>query len=432
MSASGPRGIALQAMLQLVERGRSLDDIFASDWFRGLPDEPRDLAMSRELVYGLCRWYYQLQSILAGRLDKPLRDRDRDVELVLLLGLYQLLVMQTPAHAAVNETVRLVKRRRKAWASGLINAVLRGVIRDEVDLADDPASSYPEWMQRQLIDDWGECAAGLMAAGNHRAPMTLRVDTSSVSREEALAELARQEILASAHPLVDTALNLAAPCNVDSLPGFASGQLSVQDAAAQIAAPLLDCQPGMRVLDACAAPGGKTAHLLQHTDRLMLDAVEIDAKRLELIAENLKRIDRQARLLPGDAAEQYAWWDEQPYDRILVDAPCSASGVIRRHPDIKLLRRESDIIPLVERQRQILDSCWRMLKPGGQMLYSTCSIFKAENETQIEAFLQRHDDAGEMPLKGIDCGRTNKHGSQIMTGEQDMDGFYYALLRRQA
>ena len=432
MASSGPREIALQVMLQLCQQGRSLDDSFAESRVRDFSLEPRDLAMSRELAYGLCRWFPALSRLLSERLEKPLRAKDRDVELTLLLGLYQLLFMRVPAHAAVNESVRLVKRRRKHWAAGLINAVLRGVIREQIDLSDKSIESYPEWMRQQLQRDWDSSASSIMTAGNQRAPMTLRVDVGRHSREDVLQQMTGRNIEAVAHPVVETAINLESPCNVDQLPGFAEGRLSVQDAAAQLAAPLLDCQPGMRVLDACAAPGGKTAHLLQATDGLTLDALDIDSERLELVAQNLRRIDRDARLVTGDAEAPDSWYDGEPYDRILVDAPCSASGVIRRHPDIKLLRRESDIIALVERQRRILDGCWQLLKPGGKMLYSTCSMFKAENESQVAAFVARHPDCAELSLDRHTWGQAARHGRQILTGDHHMDGFYYALLQRNA
>ena len=428
MASPGPREIALQVMLQLFEQGRSLDHIFAGDWYRGLPGAPRDLALSRELAYGLCRWYYALSAQLALRLDKPLRKRDRDVEIMLLLGLYQLLVMRTPAHAAVNETVAMARQRRKAWAGALINAVLRGVVRDGAALDQNPAAAYPQWMRARIEADWNEQAASVMSAGNARAPMTLRVDTRQIAREALLRQLADLEIEASPHPVVACAISLASPCGVERIPGFEAGRVSVQDAAAQLAALLLDCEPGQRVLDACAAPGGKSAHLLQRVDDLRLDALDIDAGRLDAVVQNLRRTGRDARLLHGDAAAPEDWFDGEPYDRILVDAPCTASGVVRRHPDIKLLRRESDIMALVERQRRIMDACWQLLKPGGKMLYGTCSIFRGENETQVEAFLRRHGDASEIPLQNQDWGQQRGAGRQILSGEHDMDGFYYALL----
>ena len=269
-----------------------------------------------------------------------------------------------------------------------------------------------------------------MEAGNQRAPMTLRVDTRQEPRETIVQRLNHDGIEASAHPIVETAINLASPSSVDWLPGFAEGRLSVQDAAAQLAAPLLDCQPGMHVLDACAAPGGKTAHLLQSADQLTLDALDIDTVRLERVKQNLQRINRQARLMVGDAETPATWFDGTDYDRILVDAPCSASGVIRRHPDIKLLRRESDVTRLVERQQRILDACWQLLKPGGKMLYSTCSIFKVENEAQVSGFVACHADCVELPLDSYGFGQVTAHGRQILTGDHDMDGFYYALLQR--
>ena len=429
MAATSPRETALQVMLQLLERGRSLDDILASEWFQGLTLEPRDLGFSRELAYGLCRWYYALAELLAARLDKPLRARDRDIEIILLIGLYQLTIMQTPAHAAVNESVELVKRRGKAWASGLVNAVLRGAVRDETDLGDaNPARAYPDWMRSRIENDWGDQAPAVFGAGNARAPMTLRVDCGQIARDSVIQQLAEQDMVACAHR-VSTAIVLDTPCDPARLPGFTEGLISVQDAAAQLAAELLDCEPGMRVLDACAAPGGKSAHLLQLYPAITLDALDIDADRMQRVEQNLTRIGRAARLLVGDAADPGPWFDGDTYARILVDAPCSASGVIRRHPDIKLLRRESDIMPLAERQRRILDACWRLLQPGGQMLYATCSIFSKENEAQIAAFLQSHADSREVRLNDS-WGAERPHGRQIMPGEDGMDGFFYALLAK--
>ena len=433
MPKSNPRWIALQVLLQLLQRGRSLDDILGSDWYGALPAEKRDLALSRELVSGLCRWHSLLQPLLMQRMQKPPRSRDLDIEIILLLGLYQILIMKTDSHAAVNETVKLALIQKKGWAKGLINGLLRQLIRDGVAL-ESPALSqaYPPWMLKSINKDWGDQAEAVLLAGNMRAPMSLRLDTRQLDRDACIASLAAVQIEAAAHPSVDTAILLQAPCDVLQLPGFDTGLLSVQDSSAQIAATLLRCEPGMRLLDACAAPGGKSAHLLQLTDDLDLDALDLSATRLQRVEQNLGRINKQARLLVGDVASPDDWFDGQAYDRILADLPCSATGVIRRNPDIKLLRRESDIIALVAQQRQMLHVLWRLLKPGGIMLYSTCSILKDENENQVADFLKSHDDASELTIDNVGWGEARPQGRQILTGLDNMDGFYYALLHKSA
>ena len=432
MDANNPRRLALQMVLQVLERGRSLDDIVASDWYRSSNAPARDLAFSRELAYGLCRWYFALADLLRPRLQKPLRDRDRDIEVILLLGLYQLLVLDTGQHAAVNETVQLARSRRKNWAVGLVNAVLRGVIRDRLTLdRETPGAAYPAWMAERTRRDWGEAADAVLHAGNQRPPLTLRVDTRRIGIPDFIRSLAAAGVEALPHARVECAVELPLACDVTVLPGFTDGLFSVQDAAAQLAAGLLDCAPGQRVLDACAAPGGKTLHLLQGCDELELEALDESRSRLQRLRENLHRIGGQARIVVGDAAAPEDWFRGEAYDRILVDAPCSATGVIRRHPDIKLLRRESDIMPLLARQARMLDALWRLLKPGGRMLYCTCSILKEENEYQIGSFVERQPDclAESIPA---DWGVARPAGRQILTGSDNMDGFYYALLSRTA
>jgi 16S rRNA (cytosine967-C5)-methyltransferase len=430
-NAGNPRWIALQVLLQVIEQGRSLDDVFHSDWFLSLPAAKRDLALCREIAFGLCRWYFALAALLTQRLQKPLRARDRDIEVVLLIGLYQLLVMQTEAHAAVNEAVKLTLAQKKKWASGLVNAVLRGVVRDNLALeASADAQAYPQWMREKIQADWAGQSEAILRAGNQRPPMTLRVDTRQIEVEQPLSALVAQGIGAHEHGEVDGAILLDSACDVADLPGFAEGKLSVQDAAAQLAAQLLDCKPGARVLDACAAPGGKTIHLLQCYPAIELDALDNSAARLERLRQNLQRSGLTARILVGDAAVAADWYDGRQYDAILADVPCSASGVLRRHPDIKLLRRESDIMSLRAQQAKILDALWPLLKPGGKMLYSTCSIFKDENEAQVAEFLQRHADAEEISLAAANWGELRPHGRQILPGSSNMDGFYYALLTR--
>jgi 16S rRNA (cytosine967-C5)-methyltransferase len=431
LNNANPRWIALQVMLQVLDKGRSLDDVFQGEWFQSLSASARDLGLSREISFGLCRWYFALSALLAQRLQKPLRARDRDIELVLLIGLYQLLVLQTGAHAAVNETVKLTQAQNKKWASGLVNAVLRGVLREQLALdADAHRQACPPWILAKIQHDWGAQTDAILLAQNQRPPMTLRVDTRQCAIDAYLAELVGLGLEADRHPLVDSAIVLNSACDVAQLPGFEEGRVSVQDAAAQLAAPLLPSEPGARVLDACAAPGGKSLHLLQYHEGIELDALDSSAARLQRLRQNLARGGQTARVLVGDAALPQDWSAGVEYDAILADLPCSASGVLRRHPDIKLLRRESDIMPLRAQQARILDALWSVLKPGGKMLYSTCSIFKEENESQVSAFLERQTQAREIPLDGVQWGTARPHGRQILPGSDNMDGFYYALLAR--
>ncbi len=429
MSATPARALALRVLQRVIERGRTLDEAFA-DAPPPAELEPRDLAFARELAFGVCRWYFALREQLSVRLKKPLRARDRDVEIILLLGLYQLSVLGTDAHAAVNESVALVPARKHGWARGLVNAVLRAVAREgRAPDSLDVAASYPSWMLARIRADWPAMAAAILEAGNTRPPMTLRVDTARWPRAQALAALAIAGVEARAHPRVASAILLAESCDPTDLPGFADGRFSVQDAAAQLAASLLDCAAGERVLDACAAPGGKTLHLLARYPGIELDALDVSASRLERVAENLARAGASARLLEGDAAVPASWHDGRPYHAILADLPCSASGVIRRHPDIKLLRRESDLAALGDLQTRIVAALWPLLAPGGRLLYATCSIFRDENERRVAALLATLPGAAEIPLQA-DWGEAGTHGRQILPGSEAMDGFYYALLEK--
>ena len=339
--------------------------------------------------------------------------------------------MRIDDHAAVNESVKLVQRVKKDWAKGLVNAVLRQVIRDGVDItATHHMISYPQWMQQKISEDWPQNYQDIVQAGNNRAALTLRVDLRRSSAGVILQRLQEQGIKASQHDVVVSAITLEKPHDVTDLDVFNSGLVSVQDAAAQLAAPILSCKPGMRVLDACAAPGGKTAHLLQYSDDLDLVALDIDADRLQRIEQNLTRIGRSIQIVCGDALSPADWFEGKKFDRILADVPCSGSGVIRRHPDIKLLRRASDIKQLVERQRKILSALWPLLNSGGLLLYSTCSIFKDENERQIEWFVENHENCEEKSLKTVQWGEERPFGRQILTGHHNMDGFFYACLQK--
>ncbi len=428
---ASPRWLALKSLLLVVQRGRSLDEALKLVLQDKNDLDDRDLALCKALAYGVCRWYLSLQKVLKGYLRKPIRKKDLDIEVIMTLGLYQLMLMDVDNHAAVNETVKLTHWQNKPWAKGLVNAVLRGVIRDEVKAkADFDDTSYPDWIKQKLIADWPQQAESMMSAGNKQAPMVLRVDLRQISMYDCLANMQSQGHVANAHETVDSAVVLKKPCSVAAIEGFSEGLFSVQDAAPQLAAGLLDCQPGMYVLDACAAPGGKTVHLLQATEGLELVALDQDQRRLQLVTENLQRIGGRAKLQCGDAACPEDWFDGRPFDRILADVPCSASGVIRRHPDIKLLRRPGDIAGLVAQQRRMLTALWQLLKPDGVLLYSTCSVFKDENEHQIDWFMQNNDNCSVLGLNSVQWGEDRPWGRQILPGSQNMDGFYYACLRK--
>ena len=399
-----------------------------------LPGEERALAQA--LCYGVLRWQPRLQCVLAHLLQRPLKARDCDIQCLLLLGLYQLMYMRIPSHAAVSETVHGVKRSGKSWMQGMVNGVLRNFLRRQEALMEvvdgDEVGRYahPRWMIDQLRSDWPDAWQSIMHANNQQPPMTLRVDCRQSSRETYLAELEQADFRGHAASHTDSAIVLESPVDAERLPGFAQGVVSVQDAAAQLAAELLDVQPGQRVLDACAAPGGKTCHIFERQPDLgELVAVEIDAVRLERVRENVQRTAVQVTLLQGDAAAPETWWDGVLFDRILLDAPCSASGVIRRNPDIKILRKRHDIEALIRLQSSLLRALWPLVKSGGILLYATCSVFPGENWCQVEDFLASREDAHPMPIAGT-WGRGMTTGRQILPGEDEMDGFYYACIRK--
>jgi len=426
-----PRWLALKTLMLIIRQGRSLD-MAAQNMLADTTElEGRDKSLYQELLRGSCRWFLALQSILKDYLRKPFKAKDSDLEIILVLGLYQILFMRIDDHAAVNETVKLALFQKKPWARGLINGILRQVIRDEVVIeAVHHASSYPQWLREKIIQDWPQQSAQVLAAGNERAPLTLRADIRQCKIESIIESLHQQGVSGARHKQVESAIELDKPCDVTLIEGFSTGLISVQDAAAQLAAELLDCRPGMRVLDACAAPGGKTAHILQSVDDLDLVVLDQDATRLQMVEQNLLRTGGQARLVCGDAVNPASWHEGEGFDRILADVPCSGSGVIRRHPDIKLLRRESDITQLVERQKLILEAVWPLLNPGGLLVYSTCSILKDENERQIEWFVENHDRCMEKPLDSVQWGLERPWGRQILPGQDNMDGFFYACLQK--
>jgi 16S rRNA (cytosine967-C5)-methyltransferase len=387
----------------------------------------------QELCYGTLRWYPQLHYLLEQLLHKPLKPHEYEVQALLLLGLYQLLHLRVPDYAVVAETVAAARGLGKDRVAGLINAVLHNFQRRRsawlAELERDASGhhAHPVWLLRRLQDDWPEHWQAMVAANNTRPPYSLRVNLARLSRQTYEEHLAAAGIAAQPTPFSAAGITLAKACEVDALPGFREGWVSVQDPAAQLAAGLLDLRPGLRVLDACAAPGGKTGHILETEPDLTLLALDSDAERLLQVRANLQRLGFAADIRTGDAGAPESWWNGIPYDRILLDAPCSGTGVIRRHPDIKVLRRAADIEPLAARQRALLDALWPLLKPGGRLLYVTCSVLRQENEGTVAGFLSAHRDAHEYPILAA-WGHARPQGRQILPGESDMDGFYYACL----
>jgi 16S rRNA (cytosine967-C5)-methyltransferase len=392
-------------------------------------EQSSEAPLIQELVYGSLRWHFLLSGLLRLLLEKPLRNKDRDVECLLRIGLYQLREMRIPAHAAVNETVRETRTMKKPWAKGLVNGVLRRYQRDRETLEQqlDTAESvaHPKWLLQKLQDAYPEIWRDVCTASNQRPPMVLRVNERRQTVDEYLQELSRKGIAAKRHPVALQALVLDRACDVFSLPGFDEGRVSVQDAAAQLAAGLLDLGPGMRVLDACAAPGGKTAHILEQSESSEVWALEKDGARIQSLAQTLSRVGLEAKIVEADAGDVEAWWNGQPFDRILLDAPCSATGVIRRHPDIRIHRRPEDIDRLREEQQRLLRALWPLLRPGGMLLYATCSILPEENVEQVTMFLDERVNAREFALP-LEYGLKQTYGRQVLPGEQGMDGFFYA------
>lgn len=427
------RAEAARVVDSVVAGGRSLDAALATAEERINPD---DRPLVRLLCYGTLRNHWRLKSQLSELLDRSLKKSDRVIESLLLVGLYQLTDTRVPDHAAVSMTVEAARLLRKPKYAGLVNAILRNFGRRNLAGAeprdDESRYNHPGWLIDALRRDWPEHWKTIIEANNDRAPMWLRVspvagDAASYLRESGLE--------GSLQPGLPQAVRLAAPRPVDDLPGFAEGLVSVQDAAAQIAAAWLLANDGQRVLDACAAPGGKTGHLLELIGPgADVTAVDADESRLEVLTENLARLGLGATVMAADASNPKEWWDGRPFDRILLDAPCSATGVIRRHPDIKLLRREGDIEALSANQRKLLAALWETLAPGGRLLYVTCSVLAAENDDVVADFLASQADAREdrvlhdYNIRDLMCERAS--GFQVLPGTEGMDGFYFACLEK--
>jgi 16S rRNA (cytosine967-C5)-methyltransferase len=400
-------------------------------------EDSRDRGLANEIANGVLRWRWQLEYFISRLLAKPLKPKDTDIQLILLMALYELTECRTPDYAIINEAVELVRASGKKWAASLVNAILRNFTREKEALLASIDQEYvryshPAWILQKIKYDWPEHWQQIVEANNQRPAFWLRVNQRQFETSEYHQLLSENNLESEPSALADHALKLSHGVDVRSLPGFAAGAASVQDVGAQLSAELLDASDGQRVLDLCAAPGGKTCHILERYKLIeSLLAVEVDEHRMLRVSENLQRLKLEAELKVADARDYQQWWDGIYFDRILIDAPCSASGVIRRHPDIKTLRRESDIAPLVELQAQILLSAWQMLAVGGELLYVTCSIFRDENEQQIAHFLAQHDDAIEIQIQA-NWGQRCKHGRQLLPGEQDADGFYFCRLQKRA
>ena len=413
---------ATQIVQQVMVDGRNLNQVLDESLRRKSVWTPAQRAALQDLSYGTLRFYGQLNAVLDLLLHKHMTDNR--ITYLLLVALYQLQYSKAAQHAVVDHAVRAADILNPK-IRGLVNAILRNFLRNEADLLAQAALkpegrySHPEWWIDELMNQYGEgVAAAILDAGNGHPPMTLRVNQRRGTTTAYLALLAEQSI--AARLIAPDALQLEKPVSVDKLPGFFEGLVSVQDAGAQYAAQLMDVHNGMRVLDACAAPGGKTAHLLELED-VELVALDKDEKRLLRVSDNLRRLGLVATLLSGDAAIPAEWWDGKPFERILADVPCSATGVVRRHPDIKWLRRKKDIASFAIQQSEILQSLWKLLAQDGLLLYATCSVFKQENQDVIDEFLAKTPKARQVDLPV----------GQLLPNDQH-DGFFYALLQKTA
>ena len=422
------RADAAKVLHQILEEGKSARECLPA---AQLPHKEQDKAWLQEMVYGVLRNLPILQFWLRQLLDKPLKNRFKIVEQLIMLGFYQLAFSRVSQHAAVSETVAACQPLNTLAMKGLVNAILRTFIREDMSEQEAPnkqiASGLPKWIYKKLESEYQNSFSDLLTNMQLKAPIWLRVNTRKIAAVDFVEKLQEAGIEFSHSSEHSEALILSKGYDITRLPGFDLGWFAVQDGAAQLAAHYLKPEPGESVLDCCAAPGGKTCHLIELQPQIAKTvALEIDEKRATKITENLLRLGHNANVVIGDASTPEKWWDGQLFDRVLLDAPCSATGIIRRHPDIKWLRKAKDIEVLVQLQKQILDAIWPLIKPGGTMLYATCSVLPEENHLQISDFLSRTNNAV------LDNTFLNdsvaKPGKQILPGEQEMDGFYYARL----
>jgi len=422
------RSLAAELITTLLQDHRSLKELLQQRSLLLLPDK-RDRALVKEICFGVCRYYYLLVALLEKLIKKPIKDKT--IYSLALIGIYQLSMLRIPAHAVVAETVNAARQLKKSWATGFINGILRSYLRQKeliTTLDEITNTAHPSWLIASIQYDWPTAWLNILQNNNQHAALCLRVNQRKMARNEYLALLTKQGVTVECGQVSEQAIRVTEQCEVNDLPGFAEGFCSVQDEAAQLAASLLFLQPKQRVLDACAAPGGKTCHMLELVNELTVIALDNNPTRRDKITSNCARLNLSATVLVGDATE-LTWWDQQLFDRILVDAPCSATGVIRRQPDIKLLRKETDIERLAHQQINMLTNLWPTLKVGGLLLYATCSILHAENTSVIHQFLAQTPTAFERKIIA-DWGVPLIHGRQILPGMAEMDGFYYCKIQK--
>lgn len=421
------RVAATRVLDAVLHRGRSLKAALAAE-LPAIPD-PRDRALVEAIVFAALRAGARYDAALRTWMDRPLARRDAELRALLLAGLAQLDALGLPPHAALDASVETARALGRAHQAGLVNALLRRAQREGLPAAD-AAATWPSWLRARIQADWPEDAAAIFEASASPAPTWLRVNAARVTRDAYAARLAESGIVASVDPVLPDALRIDGSVAVADLPGFDDGLVSVQDGSAQQVADALAPPRGARVLDACAAPGGKAAHLLERDPSLSVLALDIDPRRVRRMREAFARTGAKAHVVAADAATPDAWWDGDAFDAILVDAPCSATGVVRRQPDVLLHRRASDLDALAGVQARLLDALWPLLAPRGVLLYATCSLLREENDARIAAFLARTPDAVVEPL-GERFGRQAGAGRQRLTGEGGMDGFFYAKLRKE-
>ena len=434
-TVAGPRLATLKMLSSVLDSGSNLANAEAEN---KQPDA-RDRAFARHLAYGVLRWLTALEWLAGQLLRKPLRRKDRDVQRLILIGIYQLWKDDAAAHAAIHEGAESARKLGKPWAVSVINAVLRRFQREQADWITrldkkDERFAHPAWLLQALKADWPQHWRQIADANNLPGPLWLRLNRQ-VETADTLEGLAGGGFTVERHAIAAEAIKISPAAPVQFLPGFKQGRLSVQDPAAQLAAGLLHLEKNHRVLDACAAPGGKACHILESAPGIALTAIDQSPARLELVAENLGRLGFKCggpiKLIAADAVEPAQWWDGVLYDRILLDAPCSASGVIRRHPEIKWLRSPGQVEDAAKIQARLLQTLWPLLEAGGILLYATCSVLRVENSRQIQRFVELHPDA-ELLETDAKWGRKLDYGRQILPGEQEMDGFFYASLRKNA